>query len=290
MALAWLSSGLKRGPKWVMGVPPPGSANESRTIVAHFRSSGQYSFAGPISPSRKPTWALICSFSLSSQTLSDPPSSPEALKTLSTRKYSDDTAIVACVKGRDESEYRELITRFTSWSRENGLMLNTSKTKEMIIDFGRKPAHQAVIIDGEKIEVVDTYKYLGVHLTTNWTGQSRLGLCIRKDRSVVASAVFFGVVCWGGSMTTRDGNRLDKLIKKCASVIGKRVDSVGAVLEKRMRALMQGILDNPRHPLHDTMSAQRSTRSDRFLSLRCRTARFNRSFVPSAIRLFNRSA
>ncbi|KAK7919079.1 hypothetical protein WMY93_010363 [Mugilogobius chulae] len=56
------------------------------------------------------------------------------------------------VKGRDENEYRELITGFTSWSRENGLMLNTSKTKEMIIDFGRKPAHQPVIIEGEKIE------------------------------------------------------------------------------------------------------------------------------------------
>ncbi|KAK7886625.1 hypothetical protein WMY93_026246 [Mugilogobius chulae] len=55
------------------------------------------------------------------------------------QKYSDDTAIVACIKGRDENEYRELITGFTSWSRENGLMLNTSKTKEMIIDFGRKP-------------------------------------------------------------------------------------------------------------------------------------------------------
>ncbi|KAK7891500.1 hypothetical protein WMY93_023463 [Mugilogobius chulae] len=90
------------------------------------------------------------------------------------QKYSDDTAIVACVKGRDESEYRELITRFTSWSRENALMLNTSKTKEMMIDFGRKPTHQPVIIDGEKIEVVDTYKYLGVHLDheLDWSEQA----------------------------------------------------------------------------------------------------------------------
>ncbi|KAK7879925.1 hypothetical protein WMY93_033406 [Mugilogobius chulae] len=73
----------------------------------------------------------------------------------SNTKYSDDTAIVACVKGRDENEYRELITRFTSWSR--------------------KPAHQPVIIDGEKIEVVDTYKYLGVHLDhkLDWSEQAR---------------------------------------------------------------------------------------------------------------------
>ncbi|KAK7930457.1 hypothetical protein WMY93_006852 [Mugilogobius chulae] len=45
----------------------------------------------------------------------------------------------------------------------------------MIIDFGRKPAHQPVIIDGEKIEVVDTYKYLGVHLDhkLDWSEQAR---------------------------------------------------------------------------------------------------------------------
>lgn len=57
-------------------------------------------------------------------------------------------------------------------------------------------------------------------------------------------------------MTTRDSNRLDKLIRNCASVLGRKVDSVGAVLERRMRALMQGILRNPRHPLHDSGSPE----------------------------------
>ncbi|KAK7919139.1 hypothetical protein WMY93_010423 [Mugilogobius chulae] len=151
------------------------------------------------------------------------------------QKYSDDTAIVACVKGRDENEYRELITGFTSWSRENGLMLNTSKTKEMIIDF----------------------------------------VCCGK-------CCLLWCCLLGWQYDHKGWQSFGQVIKKCASVIGRRVDSVGAVLEKRMRALMQGILDNPRHPLHDTMSAQRSTRSDRFLSLRCRTARFNSSAPPQS--------
>jgi len=55
----------------------------------------------------------------------------------------------------------------------NGLILNASKTKEMIVDFGRcKSDHLPVVIEGKGIEVVQTYKYLGVHLDhkLDWSG------------------------------------------------------------------------------------------------------------------------
>lgn len=230
------------------------------------------------------------------------------------QKYSDDTAVVACVKEGNEVEYRRVIEDFTHWSRCNGLLLNTSKTKEMIADFSRRKTHHlSVLIGGESIEVVPTYKYLGVHLDCklDWSvhanaaykkGQSRLYFLRRlksfdvcRDmlylfyQSVVASAIFFGVVCWGNCLIVRDRNRLDKLVRKCVSVMGRGVDSVGALVERRMRSMTQAILNNNRHPLHDTLSAQRSNRSDRLLSLRCRTERFRRSFIPAAIRLYNES-
>lgn len=71
------------------------------------------------------------------------------------QKYSDDTAVVACVKGEDEGEYRGLINACTDWSKRNGLILNTSKTKETIVDFGRKKLPRLpVTADGQVIEVV----------------------------------------------------------------------------------------------------------------------------------------
>ncbi len=33
-------------------------------------------------------------------------------------------------------------------------------------------------------------------------------------QSVVVSAVFFAVVCWGSGITTKDANRMNKLIKR----------------------------------------------------------------------------
>ena len=88
-------------------------------------------------------------------------------------------------------------------------------------------------------------------------------------QSVVASVLLFGAVCWGNSMTVRDSNRLDKLIRRCVSVMGGRVESVGSMVERRMRSMVHAILNNNSHPLHETLAAQRSSRSNRLLSLRC---------------------
>ena len=120
------------------------------------------------------------------------------------------------------------------------MVLNTTKTKEMVID--RRPRHKApkppiqpINIGGEDIEMVRSYKYLGVHLDDkmDWTinsdalykkGQSRLYF-LRKLRSfevcremlvmfyqaVMASVIFFAAVGWGGNVSKRDSTRLNRL-------------------------------------------------------------------------------
>ena len=54
------------------------------------------------------------------------------------------------------------IELFNQWCKDNFLSLNISKTKEMIIDFRRKKENlEPVIINGQEVEVVEEYKYLG---------------------------------------------------------------------------------------------------------------------------------
>ncbi|TWW56167.1 putative RNA-directed DNA polymerase from transposon BS [Takifugu flavidus] len=137
------------------------------------------------------------------------------------QKFSDDTAIVGRVSEGNELEYREVITNFVAWCELNHLRINASKTKEVVIDFSRKASHTAPVnIQGLDIEIVEEYKYLGVHLNNklDWThntdalykkGQSRLhllrrlrsfGVCRTLLRtfydSVVALVIFYAVVCW----------------------------------------------------------------------------------------------
>ncbi|KAI4891287.1 hypothetical protein NFI96_003880 [Prochilodus magdalenae] len=64
------------------------------------------------------------------------------------QKFSDDTAIVACVRGGQEAEYRNMVENFVAWCHRNNLLLNTSKTKEMVVDFRRaRPLTQPVFIE-----------------------------------------------------------------------------------------------------------------------------------------------
>ncbi|KAI5086634.1 hypothetical protein C0J45_23309 [Silurus meridionalis] len=110
------------------------------------------------------------------------------------------------------------------------------------LKFSDDSAIVGLITDGKDIVRADSYKYLGDNLNNklDWTdnteaiykkGQSRLFL-LRRLRSfgvqgellktffdsVVASAIFYGVVCWGSSISTADRKRLDKLIRKALPV------------------------------------------------------------------------
>lgn len=228
------------------------------------------------------------------------------------QKFADDTAIVGCVRNGQEEEYRKLIQDFVIWCNSNYLRLNITKTKEMVVDFRRsRPNMEPVIINGECVEQVKTYKYLGVQLDEklDWTAntdalcrkaQSRLYFLRRLAsfnvcsellkmfyRSVVESALFFVVACWGGSIKKKDASRLNKLVKKAGSVVGKVLESLTSVAERRALSRLRSIMENPEHPLHSTIQRQRSSFSDRLLSMQCSSDRMKRSILPNAIRLYN---
>ncbi|TKS65892.1 RNA-directed DNA polymerase from mobile element jockey [Collichthys lucidus] len=228
------------------------------------------------------------------------------------QKFSDDTAVVGRVSEGDDLEYRTIIRDFVSWCELNQLQLNTSKTKEMIVNYQRKTSHfTPVNIQGSDIEVVRSYRFLGVHLNNklDWTdnthalykkGQSRLhllrrlrsfGVCRALLRtfydSVVASAIFYAVVCWRGSSTDRDRSRLNRLIRRASSVLDCPLDSTEEVGERRMLAKLTSIMDNPSHPLHDTVGSLSSSFSSRLIHPWCKKERFRRSFIPAAVRLYN---
>uniref|UniRef100_A0A8C4X371 B30.2/SPRY domain-containing protein n=1 Tax=Erpetoichthys calabaricus TaxID=27687 RepID=A0A8C4X371_ERPCA len=106
-------------------------------------------------------------------------------------------------------------------------------------------------------------------------------------QTVVASALFYAVVFWGGSIKRKDASRLDKLVRKASSMVGMELDSLTSVAERRALSRLLSIMENPLHPLNSIISRQRSSFSDRLLSLSCSTDRLRRSFLPQTMRLFN---
>ncbi|TWW80191.1 hypothetical protein D4764_01G0000060 [Takifugu flavidus] len=172
--------------------------------------------------------------------------------------------------------------------------------------------HKQMNILGTDVDVVESYKYLGVHLNNNldWShntdalvkkGNSRLFL-LRRLRSfgvqgpllrtfyysVVGSAIFYGIVCWSSSITDRDRKRMDRLVRRASSVLGCPLDSVEVVGNGRMMAKLSSMLNNTSHPLQDTLTALGSSFSEWLLHPRWVKERYCRSFLPAAVRLHNK--
>ncbi len=227
------------------------------------------------------------------------------------QKFSDDTALVGLINRNNDLDYRREVELFVKWCDENVLKLNVEKTKELIIDFRRnKEAILLVTINGQNIEIVQSYKYLGVHLDSklNWKrnsevvfkkAQSRL-FFLRKLSSIgigrkllyvfyqgiLASVLFYSVLCWGGSITVEDKNRINKMIRKAGSIIVFIPDSLEVIVEKRTRATLKMIFNSEGHPLNYIFSGLKSSFSERLVMPRCSTERFRRYFIPNAVRFF----
>ncbi|KAI4889418.1 hypothetical protein NFI96_008497 [Prochilodus magdalenae] len=215
-----------------------------------------------------------------------------------------------------EREYRSLVEDFVEWCTTNHLKLNITKTKEMCIDFRRsRPSQQPISIKGVDVEVVRSYRYLGVHLDErlDWSvntdmvykeAQSRLyflrrlgsfricqKLLLMFYQSVVASVLLSMLWCVGeGSISKRDAGRLDRLVRKAGSVLGLELESLTPLAERRALSKLLHIMDNVHHPLHTTIIRQRSSFSGRLLSQSCSTDRLRKSFVPQGHKtVFNSS-
>ena len=67
----------------------------------------------------------------------------------------------------------------------NHLQLNISKTKELVVDFrrSRKRPLTPITIRGKDVEVVNSYKFLGVHLNNKLDWSDNTDALFRKGQS-----------------------------------------------------------------------------------------------------------
>ncbi|TWW62235.1 hypothetical protein D4764_04G0008820 [Takifugu flavidus] len=197
--------------------------------------------------------------------------------------------VVVCSTGAPQgtvlSPFPSLSTHLTSATTQTAATSRSFLMTQSSLDMclretnwstgSRKASHIAPVnIQGLDIEIVEEYKYLGVHLNNklDWThntdalykkGQSHLhllrrlrsfGVCRSLFRtfydSVVASVIFYGGVCWSCGNSERDRKRLNKLVRRAGSVLDCSLDSIEEVGDGwRMLAKLTSIMDTPSQPL-----------------------------------------
>ena len=81
-------------------------------------------------------------------------------------KFADDTTVVGLITNNYETACRENMRALGVWCQENNLTLKVNKTKEMIVYFRRQQReHPPIQIKGTAVEKVESFKFLGVHIT-----------------------------------------------------------------------------------------------------------------------------
>lgn len=57
-------------------------------------------------------------------------------------KFADDTTAISLISGRDETVCRVEVKQLAGWWTKHDVLINTSKTKEMVIDFSKHRGDQ----------------------------------------------------------------------------------------------------------------------------------------------------
>lgn len=225
-------------------------------------------------------------------------------------KFADDTTVVGLISKNDESAYREEVKQLTDWCRVNNLSLNVDKTKEMVVDFRRAQRdHSPLNIGGSPVEIVQSTKFLGVHLTENLTwslntsstakkAQQRLYFLrrLRKAhlpppiltvfyRGTIESILSCCITAWFGNCTVSDRKTLQRIVRTAEKIIGIPLPSITDIYTARCIRKANRIVDDPTHPSHTLFTLLPSGK--RYRSIRSLTTRHCNSFFPHAIRLLN---
>jgi len=98
-------------------------------------------------------------------------------------KFADDTVVVDLISSNDEKAYPEEVANLSLWCQDKSLMLNVSKTKELVVDF-RRTQHQRTCtplgMNGTAVERVSSFRYLGVHITEDLTWTTHIDTLAKK--------------------------------------------------------------------------------------------------------------
>ncbi|XP_055776853.1 carboxypeptidase N catalytic chain isoform X2 [Salvelinus fontinalis] len=192
------------------------------------------------------------------------------------------------------------------------LTLNVNKTKEMIVDFRKKQReHPPIHIDGTVVEKVESFKFLGVHITDklNWSthtdsvvkkAQQRLfnlrrlkkfGLSPKAltnfYRCTIESILSGCITAWYGNCSAHNRKALQRVVRSAQRITGGKLPALQDTYTTRCHRKAIKIIKDNNHPSHCLFTPLSSRRRGQYRCIKAGTERLKNSFYLKAIRLLN---
>ncbi len=115
--------------------------------------------------------------------------------------------------------------------------------------------------------------------------------CVQKkilrtfSTTFIESVLSFSFLCWYSSLSLRNKNRLQTLVRTCSKIIGVPLRCLAEFYKQQMLRKTRSITGDDSHPLKFFFEVLPSGR--RFRSIKCSSNRYKCTFVPEAIRFCN---
>uniref|UniRef100_A0AAZ3S588 Alkylated DNA repair protein AlkB homologue 8 N-terminal domain-containing protein n=1 Tax=Oncorhynchus tshawytscha TaxID=74940 RepID=A0AAZ3S588_ONCTS len=188
-------------------------------------------------------------------------------------KFADDRTVDRQNTNNDETAYREEVRDLAGWCQNNNLSLNFTKTKEMIVDYRkRRTEHTPILIDGAVVEQVESFKFLGVHITNKleWSKHTKTVVKrarqsifpLRKlDRFVMGPQIlkmFYScdiesiltgcITAWYGNCSASDRKALQRVVRMAQYITGAKLPAFQDLYTRRCQRKALKMVKNPSHP------------------------------------------
>jgi hypothetical protein len=159
-------------------------------------------------------------------------------------KYIDDSTISEILTKGEESKSQQAIQNIEEWSTENKMIINESKTKEMIIHMRKTPLNtEPIIVNDKPIERIDNFKLLGIWISSNLTWNYHIDrICTKasqriyflkllrrsgaptKDlityyKTIVRPIIEYGCQVWSSGLTVEQSQKLESQQKRSINII-----------------------------------------------------------------------
>ena len=224
-------------------------------------------------------------------------------------KFADDTTICGFISGNNETKYRAQIETTVNWCRENNLLLNVSKTKELIVDFRKyKNTKDPLVINGQEVNQVSSFKFLGTHIADNMKWQENTADICKKARqrlyflrtldsfnlnrnilvsfcrSTIKSILTRSFLVWYKAASQKDLSRLNSIIRTAEKITHTSLPSLEKLYQERTLKRTLALIKDTHHPACNLFVFLRSGKRLRtFMG----NKRFTTSFYPAAVHIFN---
>ncbi|KAK1805630.1 hypothetical protein P4O66_019905, partial [Electrophorus voltai] len=197
-------------------------------------------------------------------------------------KFADDTAVMCLISDNDERAYQEEIKHLENWCQGNNLLLNVSKTKELIVDCSKKQArhYQPVRISGTTVERVDNFRYLGVQISQDLSWSRHTNSLAKKARQrlyhlrrlrdfrlpskvlrnfytcTIESILMGNITVWFGNSTKHDRQALQRVVRSAECITHRELPDLQSIYYKRCQTKARRIVKDPTHPNNRLFSVE----------------------------------